>query len=95
MTMPLLRKGQVIAQLNVRWRVTYDAAQWILEVRKGVGGQKDSGYRQKSFCCWRTTLLARINEYCGRCRSRRPQAIIQALPEVHPRIERLRRECRS
>ena len=94
MVKPLPRKGQVIAQLNDIWRLTYDPAQWILEYREGAErGSKGSGHRQCKFCTRRNTLLRRIAELCGPVDADALR-IVEALPEVHPRIKRLRRECR-
>ena len=32
---PARRSGDVVAQLNDRWRVAHDPLQWILQVRQG------------------------------------------------------------
>ncbi len=94
MSAPLDRKGQVVARLNDLWRITYDPAQWILERRQKRKTKKSSGYQQRSFCAQRRTLMRCIRDYCGDV-DPGALAVIEALPEVHPRIERLRRECRS
>jgi hypothetical protein len=52
-------------QLNDRWRVTIDANQWILEVRKGRKRAKASGWQGRSYCFWRTALFRCIRDYCG------------------------------
>ena len=80
--------------LNSRWRVTYNPAQWVLEHREGAQrGSRGSGYRQVKFCTRRDNLLRRIVELCGDV-DPVTMAQVKALPAVHPRIERLRRECR-
>lgn len=51
--------------LNDRWRVVDDPLQWILEVRKGQQTAKASGWRGRSFCRSRTSLLRCIRELSG------------------------------
>ncbi len=77
-----MSKKVEIVRLNDRWRIVDDPLQWILEVRQGKAGKKASGYRQRSFCCWRSTLLRDIRERCGDVD---PAAVayIESWPERH------------
>ena len=72
----------VIALLNDRWRVIDDPLQWILEVRTGQPTRKATGWRGRSFCTQRRSLIRCIGEYCGEVD---PAAleIIKKLPEKH------------
>jgi hypothetical protein len=72
----------VVVQLNDRWRVIDDPLQWILQVRKGRRTQKAVGWRGRSYCTQRTTLLRCISEYCGEV-GPDALAIIAALPDRH------------
>ena len=94
MSGPLHRDGDVLVQLNDHRRIVFDSLQWILERRQSAKRKNDTGWRGDSYCCYRGTLLRCIEE---RCKDVDPAALrlVEAFPEVHPRIERLRRECRS
>ena len=54
-----------IAQLNERWRVVDDPLQWILQRKKGGPHEKNSGWRNRSFCTTREGLLRCIRECSG------------------------------
>ena len=94
MSAPLHRDGDVLVQLNDHRRIVFNRLQWILQVRQGRESQNDTGWRGDSYCCYRSTLLRCIEE---RCKDVDPVAfrLVEAFPEVHPRVARLRRECRS
>ena len=72
----------VIAILNDRWRVIDDPLQWILEVRTGRPTKKATGWRGRSYCTQRSTLIRCIGKYCKEVD---PAAleIIKKLPEKH------------
>jgi hypothetical protein len=72
----------VVVELNDRWRVIDDPLQWILQVRKGRGTQKAAGWRGRSYCTQRTTLLRCIGENCGEVDAD-ALAIIATLPKRH------------
>ena len=80
--------------LNDLWRVTYDPLQWILAVRQGVGPSGKPRWRDRAFTTTLPVLKRDIRRLCG---DTDPAAmrIIDALPERHPRIERLPREIRE
>ena len=94
MSAPLHRKGPVLAQLNDNWRIVHHPAQWILQVYGGVRYSGAPIWHGRSFCTTLTTLKRCVCEYCGDIEPD-ALAVISALPAVHPRIERLRRECRA
>jgi hypothetical protein len=73
----------VVAVLNDRWRVVLDPLQWIIEVRKGRGGVKSTGWRGRRFCTTRTVLIRDVRELCGEV-DPEALAILERLPENHP-----------
>ena len=74
--------------LNDRWRVRLnDPAQWILEYREGRPAGAGDGWRGKSFCTQRGTLLRDIRERIIDERGEvDPEALsqVEALPEKFP-----------
>ena len=57
--------NRLIAQLNENWRVVDDPLQWILQRKKGSPREKNSGWRNRSFCTTREGLLRCIRECSG------------------------------
>ena len=82
---PARRSGDVVAQLNDRWRVVHDPLQWILQVRRGRKTAKATGWKGRSFCQWRRTLIRDIGEFCGDV-DVTAMAFIEALPDRHPSL---------
>ena len=86
--MPGPRRGlrapsnRLIAQLNTNWRVTDDPLQWVLQRRQGNPRDKNSGWRDRSFCRTREALLRCVHEHCGDVE---PTALakLDALPSRH------------
>ena len=74
--------NHLIARLNAKWRVVDDPLQWILQRKKGNPRKKNSGWRDRSFCTTRQTLLRCVRETCGEVDD---EALIRlrALPEFH------------
>ena len=60
-----------------------DPLQWKLQRKKGNPRSKNSGWRDRSFCRTRETLLRCVREYCGAV-DVWALAKVQALPEWHP-----------
>lgn len=75
-------EGRLVTEFNDRWRVIDAPLQWILQVRKGRRSQKASGWRSRSFCSQRTSLLCCIRELCGLI-DNDALAIIETLPDRH------------
>ena len=75
--------GALKIDLNDRWRVISEDIQWVLQKRDGKAIAKSSGWKGRSFCTKRVTLLRDISEKCGVVN---PAAldIVKALPEYHP-----------
>lgn len=69
-----------IVQLNSRWRVRHDPAQWILQRQQGRNADGCPRYRDRSFCAQRRTLLRDIGDYCGDV-DRIALRQVEALPE--------------
>jgi len=57
--------NRFVAQLSDSWRVVDDPLQWILQRKKGCPREKNSGWRNRSFCTTREGLLRCIREYSG------------------------------
>jgi hypothetical protein len=57
-------RNQLLIQLNDNWRIVEDHRQWILQRRKGNARNKNSGWRDRSFCGTRAALLRCIREHC-------------------------------
>jgi hypothetical protein len=55
----------LIAQLNANCRVVDDPLQWVLQRKKGNPRDKNTGWRDRSFCSTQEALLRCIHEYCG------------------------------
>lgn len=72
----------LIAQLNATWRVVDDPLQWRLQRKKGNLRNKNSGWRNQSFCTTREALLRCVREYCGNV-ERAALATLTALHEHH------------
>jgi len=78
---------RIVADLNAGWRVVDNpphwAPQWILQFRKGRQTAKSCGWRDRSYCTDRKSLLRCIREYCSEID---PEALvtIRGLPERHP-----------
>ena len=77
----------LVAILNDRWRVVDEGNQWILQVRKGRKTAKATGWRDKSFCTQRTTLLRCIHDDCGDVNAD-AMSVINQLPDQHRRASR-------
>jgi len=75
--------GALKIDLNAHWRVISEDIQWVLQKRDGKATAKSSGWKGRSFCTKRTTLLRDISEKCGEVDTA-ALALVKALPEYHP-----------
>jgi hypothetical protein len=82
-TSPAARSTGLTIELNDRWRVVDDPLQWMLQRRTSNGGEKHSGWHNRSYCRARDGLLRCIREYCGDVNSIGLMQV-EALPEWHP-----------
>ena len=85
---PAHPSNRLVAQLNANWRLVDDPLQWILQRRQGNPRDKNSGWRDRSFCRTREALLRCVHEYCGEVA---PSALakLAALPSHHGQSEAL------
>ena len=74
---------RVIVQLNDRWRITDDGVQWILQRRESRSTDRGTGWKGRSYCTQRATLLRDIRGYCGDADPHAHRQI-EALPERFP-----------
>lgn len=75
--------------LNDRWRVV-DAPphwhpQWILQRKEARARARSDGWVGNAYCTTRTALARNISERCGDV-DPAAMAVIEALPERHPRV---------
>ncbi len=75
--------GVLKIDLNDRWRVISEDIQWVLQKRDGKATGKSTGWRGRSFCTKRATLLRDISENCGVVDAAALE-LVEALPEYHP-----------
>ena len=61
---PAHPSNRLVTQLSETWRVVDDPLQWKLQRKKGNPRNKNSGWRDRSFCTTRDVLLRCIREYC-------------------------------
>jgi hypothetical protein len=72
----------VVAVLSDRWRVIDDGVQWILQKAHGRPTAKSTGWRGRSYCTSRKSLLDSVERWrCGPGGLR----VLEALPDDHPR----------
>jgi hypothetical protein len=61
---PAHPSSRLVTQLNEHWRVVDDPLQWVLQQRKGMPRNKNSGWQTRSFCRSREGLMRCIHENC-------------------------------
>ena len=85
---PADRSKPVVAVLDDRRRVIDDGVQWILQKRHGRPTRKSTGWRGRSYCTSRKSLLDSVEKWCEPPID--PDALrnLQALPDDHPKAGR-------
>ena len=78
----------VVAVLNEDRRVIDDSLQWILQKRHGRPTSKSSGWRGRSYCTSRKSLLASVEKWCKPPVDPNALRILQALPDEYPQAWR-------